>query len=73
MESLPLYIPARASPARFSSAPERELPLQEIAALLTGQYRVADEELELVELRCQPLLAIMNLEELFAEGKLDRV
>ncbi len=41
--------------------------------MLTKRRGVTDEEIELIELRHQQALALMNLEELFAEGQLDCV
>ena len=51
----------------------RELQPQEISALLklTDLCGVTDEELELIDMRYQQALALMNLETLFAEGQLD--
>jgi hypothetical protein len=50
-----------------------ELQPQEISALLklTDLCGVTDEELELIDMRYQQALALMNLETLFAEGQLD--
>jgi len=57
----------------------RELQPQEISSLLTPTKRRGgtdgtdgtDEEVELIEMRYQQALALMNLEDLFAEGQLD--
>src|SRR5208282_3658557 len=38
---------------------------------LTKRREVTDEEIELIEMRHEQALALMNLEELFAEGQLD--
>jgi len=38
---------------------------------LTEIHDVTDEELELIDMRYQRALALMNLETLFAEGQLD--
>jgi hypothetical protein len=50
-----------------------ELQPQEISALLklTDLCGVTDEELELIDMRYQQALALMNLETLFVEGQLD--
>jgi len=74
METLPLYTDARALPAwPVSAHGRRELRPQEISTLLTLTKRreVTDEEIELIEMRHEQALALMNLEELFAEGQLD--
>jgi hypothetical protein len=34
---------------------------------------VTDEEMELIDMRYRQALALMNLEDLFAEGQFDRV
>jgi hypothetical protein len=53
----------------------RKLQPQKISTLLTLRERrgVTDEEFELIEMRYQQALALMNLEDLFAEGQLDCV
>ena len=74
METLPLYTEARALPTwSVSAQARRELQPQEISTLLTltEPRETTDEEIELVEMRYQQALALMNLEELFAEGQLD--
>jgi len=38
---------------------------------LTERREFVDEELELIEMRYQQALALMNLQDLFAEGQLD--
>ena len=59
-------------PAGFV-APKAPLELQprQIFNLLAERRETSDEELELIEMRYQQMLAIENLEELFAEGQLD--
>jgi len=74
METPPLHIEARASSAwPVSAQGRRELQPEEISPLLTLTKcrEVTDEEIELIEMRCQQLLAVVNLEDLFAEGRLD--
>lgn len=72
METLPQCTESRALPARPVSAQENpELPPQEISTLLTRRHETTDEELELIEMRYRHWLALTNLEDLFAEGKLD--
>ena len=46
---------------------------REISSLLTltKSRGGTDEEIELIEMRYQQALALMNLEDLFAEGQLD--
>ncbi|MGO8829368.1 MAG: hypothetical protein ACLQT5_08990 [Steroidobacteraceae bacterium] len=63
METLPSYTETRAPPAWSEAA---------ISALLTltESRGRADEEIELIEMRYQQALALMNLEDLFAEGLL---
>jgi hypothetical protein len=68
------YTEARGLLARPASPQKcRELQPKEIsvATTLTERCGVTDEELELIEMRYQQALAIMNLEDLFAEGQLD--
>jgi len=74
METQPSYTEARATPAWSESAQGyRELQSREISTLLTltESRGGADEEIELIEMRYQQALALMNLEDLFAEGQLD--
>jgi outer membrane protein TolC len=40
----------------------------EISTVMTERREVTDEELELIEMRYQQALALLNLEPLFAEG-----
>ena len=39
--------------------------------VLTERCGITDEEFELIEMRYQQALALLNLEDLFAEGQLD--
>ena len=74
MVTPPLYTEARALPAWFASTQERpELQPDGISALLTltELHETTDEELELIEMRYQQALALMNLQDLFAEVQLD--
>lgn len=48
-----------------------ELPPQEISNLLAVRLGINEEELELIEMRYQQWLSIMDLETLFIEGELD--
>jgi hypothetical protein len=48
-----------------------ELQPQQIFKLSADRRETTDEELELIEMRYQQMLAIENLEDLFAEGRLD--
>jgi hypothetical protein len=72
MKALPSSTDSEAFPAAFV-APEACLELQprEIFNLLAERRETSDEELELIEMRYQQMLAIENLEDLFAEGQLD--
>ena len=49
-----------------ASAPSDLSPVE-----VTERCGVTDEEIELIEMRYQQALAILNLEDLFAEGQLD--
>jgi hypothetical protein len=74
METLPSYTEADVLPAWSESAQGyRELQSRQISTLLTltESRGGADEEIELIEMRYQQALALMNLEDLFAEGQLD--
>lgn len=60
--------------ARSESAQDRrELQPRDISAplVLMGSREFVDEGLELIEMRYQQALALMNLQDLFAEGQLD--
>ena len=48
-----------------------ELQPQHIFDLLTERRAPTDEELELIEMRYQQALSLMNLQALFADGYLD--
>jgi hypothetical protein len=74
METLPAWIETHAKHGGSGSAQDRrELQPQEIFTLLTltEPREFTDEGLELIEMRYQQMLALMNLEDLFAEGQLD--
>jgi ribosome-associated toxin RatA of RatAB toxin-antitoxin module len=72
METLPLCKEARLLPARSASTHARlEIETLEISTLMTERRETTDEELELIEMRYQQALALMNLEDLFAEGQLN--
>jgi hypothetical protein len=43
----------------------------DISTQLTKRRETTDEELELIEMRYQQALALMNLEGLFADGELN--
>ena len=72
MKALPPSADSGTFPAGFG-APKAHLELQpqQIFNLLAERREITDEELELIEMRYQQLLAIENLEDLFAEGQLD--
>jgi hypothetical protein len=60
--------------ARSESAQDhREVQTRDISAplVLTEPREFVDEGLELIEMRYQQALALMNLQDLFAEGQLD--
>jgi hypothetical protein len=74
METLPSDAESRASPGWFVSSQERRQPQPQLISTslkLTEIHDVTDEELELIDMRYQRALALMNLETLFAEGQLD--
>jgi hypothetical protein len=72
METLSSCTGAHALPPLSVSAQEhREPQSREISNLFTGRGGTSDEDLELIEMRYQQLLALMDLEELFANGRLD--
>ncbi len=74
MVTPPLYTEARPLPAWSASTQQRrELQPDEISTLLTltELRETTDEEFELIDMRYQQALALMNLEVLFADGQLD--
>jgi hypothetical protein len=72
MKTLPLYKEARALPVRSASAQTRlEIKALKISTVMTKRRETTDDELELIEMRYQQALALMNLEDLFAEGQLN--
>jgi hypothetical protein len=72
MKALPSSTDSDTLPAGFV-APKACLELQprQIFDLLAERRETSDEELELIEMRYQQMLAIEDLEDLFAEGQLD--
>jgi hypothetical protein len=50
-----------------------EVQAHQIFNLLAERRETTDEELELIEMRYQQMLALKNLEDLFAEGQFDRL
>jgi hypothetical protein len=74
MKALPSSTDSDIFPTGFV-APKAPLELQprQIFDLLAERRETSDEELELIEMRYQQMLAIENLEDLFAEGQLDRM
>jgi hypothetical protein len=74
METLPVCTEVQPMPVKSESARKRrELQPEEISTRLslTEPRKFTDEELELLEMRYQQALALMNLENIFAEGMLD--
>ena len=72
MEMLPSYAEAHASPGRSVSTQSRlEIKSMEISTVMTKRREITEEELELIEMRYQQALSLLNLESLFAEGLLD--
>jgi hypothetical protein len=72
MAMLPLYKEAPALPVRSVSMQARlEIKSMDISTVMTKRRETTDEELQLIEMRCQQALALLNLEDLFAEGQLN--
>lgn len=72
MEPLPSSPDSALLPARFVVAKARLEPrAQQIFDLLAARPDITDEDLELIEIRYQQTLALMNLQDLFAEGQFD--
>ena len=74
MDTLPSDPGARGFPAWSVLSQERRQPQPQLISTslnLTEIHDVTDEELELIDMRYQRALALMNLETLFAEGQLD--
>ncbi len=72
MTALPSSTDSDIFPAGFAE-PKAPLELQprQVFDLLAERCETSDEELELIEMRYQQMLAIENLQDLFAEGQLD--
>jgi hypothetical protein len=74
METLPSDAEVRSSPG-WSTEPQNRPEVQpraiSVSLALTEPSEVTDSDLELIEMRYQQMLALMNLEDLFAEGQLD--
>jgi hypothetical protein len=72
MDTRPSRPEAHALPALSISRQERlEIISMEISTTMTKRRETTEEELELIEMRYRQALALMNLEDLFAEGQLD--
>jgi len=74
MEALPSGTEGRPLPAWSISSHERrpfQPPENSTLLPLTELLEVSDDDLELIEMRYRQMLALMNLEALFAEGQLD--
>ena len=67
METLPSYDEARAFPPRSVTQARLEIKALE----MTKRREASAEEWELIEMRYQQALALIHLEELFAEGQLN--
>jgi hypothetical protein len=65
-----LHISARLTATSVSAPELRELHPPALLTL-TERCSVTDEELELIDMRYHQALALMNLEDLFADGQLD--
>jgi hypothetical protein len=74
METPSPYNDTRSLAARSHSTQVRlEIKSMEIARVLTKRREISDEELEIIEMRYRRALAIASLEDLFAQGLLDRM
>ena len=72
METRPVHTEAHGLPARSVSTQARlEIKSMDISTVMTKHRATTDEELELIEIRYQQALALMNLEKLFADGQLN--
>jgi hypothetical protein len=73
METLPGCLETRPHVRSESVQDRREFQSRHISAplMLTEPGEFVDEALELIEMRYQQALALMELQDLFAEGKLD--
>jgi hypothetical protein len=72
MDTQPLHTDGYALPAPSLSAPSRlQIIFLEVSTMTKKRREATDEDLELIEMRYRQALALMNLEELFAEGQLD--
>ncbi len=73
METLPGRLETHPHARSESAQGHRELQPRHISApsALMEPREFVDEELELIEMRYQQALALMNLQDLFAEGQLD--
>jgi hypothetical protein len=71
MDTQPSHAEARTSPAQPGSAQARlDIRSMEISTVMKRR-ETTDEELELIDMRYRQALAVMSLEDLFAEGQLD--
>ena len=71
METLPLYQATPTAAPAVSTQAHLEIRTMEISTVMTKRRESTDEELELIDMRYQQALALMNLEDLFAEGQLN--
>jgi outer membrane protein TolC len=74
VQTLPPHQEAHALPTRSVPMQARlKIHSMEISTVMTERREVTDEELELIEMRYQQALALLNLEPLFAEGLINCV
>lgn len=73
METLPGHLESYPHARSATAQDHRKLQPRHISAppVLTEPREFVDEGLELIEMRYQQALALMNLQDLFAEGQLD--
>jgi hypothetical protein len=72
METRPAHTEANGLPARpVSTQAPLQIKSMDISTVMTKRRETTDEELELIEMRYRQALALMNLEDLFADGQLN--
>ena len=71
METLPLYQATPTAAPAVSTQAHLEITTMEMSNVMTKRGESTDEEWELIDMRYQQALALMNLEDLFAEGQLN--
>ena len=71
MDTQPIHTDGSALPAPSLSAPARlQIIFLEISTVTKKRREATDEDLELIEMRYRQAVALMNLEDLFAQGQI---